>query len=71
MTALVHLTDDDYTDALELLSFNTLDNCGSEVIVDLDETEAQTLRTEGAVDTWCAHSGREMRLIAPWYDPAD
>lgn len=58
----VHLTDEDVADALDLLSFNTLDEDGMEVIVDLDEAEAEQLRATGAVETVCAHTGRPLKL---------
>ncbi len=67
--SIVHLTQEDYEDALELASFNTLDNDGIEIVVDLDETEAAQLQAEGVVDTTCARTGRDLTLLAPDYHP--
>lgn len=71
MTAIVHLTDEDHADALELLSFNTLTSDGFEVVIDLDEDEAKQLRESGRVETVCADGGPELVLIAPGHEPTD
>ena len=69
MTAIVHLTEDDYSDALLLLSFDTLTSDGFEIVVDLDEDEALQLRESGRVETVCARGGQDLVLLAPDYEP--
>jgi hypothetical protein len=68
---IVRLTEDDYEDALALLSFNTLDAADVEVIIDLEESEAQELSRSGRTDTRCRQSGRELTLLAPTYSALD